>query len=311
MNADLDSLPLDRDALDTLLANIGDVLSVLNSEGETIYVSPSITEILGYEPEERLGRPAFDLVHPEDEPKARRLFEEALAQPGKPVKVTVRLRHKNGDWRMFEVRGRRTRPDENLQAVVQISRDVTAREKKARQLKFQALHDSLTQLPNRRLFEDRLEQALARGQRTGNACAVLYMDLNGFKRVNDTLGHQAGDRMLQQLSDRLEGCVRDEDTVSRLGGDEFLVLVERAESPDRVESVAERIITEVESPFELEGTDFSITIAIGAVLCNRVQDPEQLLRRADDAMYEAKKKKPASAFEMVDSPEAQEDPSGE
>lgn len=291
-----EELPLDVESLDLLLSNVGDVLSVLNDDGETLYVSPSIREILGHRPDERIGRPAFDLVHPEDEERAQRRFRQAIESPGTTREVRVRLRHANGERRRFHVRGRRSREGEEIQGLVQISRDITGRRERERRLQFQALHDSLTKLPNRRPFEDRLEQALARQSRTGERCAVLYMDLNGFKQVNDTLGHHVGDRMLQRLGRRLRLVTRDEDTVARLGGDEFLALVERVESREQVGYVAERLIEAVESPVDLEGTSAAVSVAVGAAVSEGNSRVTELLNRADEAMYRAKESKPSSGF---------------
>jgi GGDEF domain-containing protein len=123
-----------------------------------------------------------------------------------------------------------------------------------RRLEHQALHDPLTDLPNRRLFVDRLGQALRRTRRRGRSVAVLFLDLDGFKNVNDSFGHEAGDRLLVAVSERLEGCLRPEDTLARFGGDELVVLLEDAEGPDEPVRVAERIARELGGPFVLGGT---------------------------------------------------------
>ncbi|MFB6272171.1 MAG: diguanylate cyclase domain-containing protein [Salinibacter sp.] len=296
-----DALSIDVDTLNLLLTSVDDVLSILGDEGEILYVSPSIGDVLGHEPGERIGESIFELVHPEDEGKARRLFEQALETPKQTRRVRIRMRHKQGAWRTHEIRGRGGRTDETRQAVVQISRDVTVqKEEEGQQFGFQALHDSLTQLPNRQLFEDRLQKALARADRMETGCAVLYMDLNEFEQVNDTFGRPAGARMLRQLSRRLQRVVRDEDTVARLASDEFLVLVDRIEAPGQVERVAERVTDTVETPFELQDSTVSITVAIGAALSDGARAPSSLLEGADEAMYEAKQKKPDSAFQLYE-----------
>lgn len=301
MATDSPPLPLNVDTLNLLLADVADVLSVLGDEGEALYVSPSIADVLGYEPDERIGESIFELVHPEDEGKARRLFEQALGVSDQTQRARIRIQHKQGDWRTHEIRGRGSRTDEKPQAVVQISRDVTVQEEEGgQQFGFQVLHDSLTRLPNRRLFEDRLQKALARADRMETECAVLYLDLNGFEQVNDTHGRPAGSQMLRHLGRRLQRVVRDEDTVARLGSDEFLVLLDRIEAPGQVEHVAERVIDTVETPFELQDSTFSITVAIGAALSDGMRDVSSLLEGADEAMYEAKQKKPDSALQLYE-----------
>lgn len=299
MTTDSHPLSLDVDTLNLLLSDVSDILSVLGKEGETLYVSPSIADVLGYEPEERIGESVFDLVHPEDEEKAQHLFEQVLETSQKTGRARIRMRHKQGSWRTHEIRGRGGRADEERQAVVQISQDVTVqKEEEGQQRGFQGLHDSLTRLPNRRLFEDRLRKALARAERMETECAVLYLDLNGFEQVNDTLGRPVGSKMLRHLGRRLQRVVRDEDTAARPGSDEFLVLLDRIEAPGQVERVAERIIDTVETPFELQGSTFSITVAIGAALSDGIRDISSLLEDADEAMYKAKRKKPDSAVRL-------------
>src|SRR5215213_10922542 len=158
------------------------------------------------------------------------------------------------------------------------------------QLQLEALHDTLTGLPNRKLFMDRLRHALERTRRTrGRKAAVLFMDLDGFKIINDSLGYEVGDVLLAVVAQRLGRCLRSEDTLARFGGDEFVVLVEDVEVADEAVRVAERIIDELRERFVLEGRELyaraSIGIAIGE---DRTKDPDDLLRDADTAMYRAK-----------------------
>jgi diguanylate cyclase (GGDEF)-like protein len=168
--------------------------------------------------------------------------------------------------------------------------DLTERKVLEERLEHRALHDPLTDLPNRQLFLDRLGQALRRTRRRKNGrVAVLFMDLDGFKVVNDSLGHEAGDLLLVAVANRLKRCLRPEDTLARLGGDEFVVLVEDVEAADEAARVADRIIDELKNRFVLAGRELyaraSIGIAIGE---DRTKDPEDFLRNADTAMYRAK-----------------------
>jgi diguanylate cyclase (GGDEF)-like protein len=169
----------------------------------------------------------------------------------------------------------------------------------------QAFHDSLTDLPNRVLFADRLDHALARLGRTDQSVAVLLLDLDGFKEINDNFGHEAGDQLLIAVSQRLRGCLRPADTVARLGGDEFTVLVEEITELREATRVAERIEAALNTPFLLEGNEVRVTTSVG-IAFNRAEDaePDELLRNADAAMYRAKRSGKArfEVFEMGDSP---------
>jgi diguanylate cyclase (GGDEF)-like protein len=158
-----------------------------------------------------------------------------------------------------------------------------------RRLKFQAFHDPLTRLPNRTLFTDRFEQALARSERRGGKVAVMFVDLDDFKEVNDSLGHEAGDRVLVAVAERLQACLRSSDTAARLGGDEFTVLLEDVEDVQEAVRVAERILEELRIPITLGALDKAVGASIGIALGSGTRDrPGGLLRKADLALYRAK-----------------------
>jgi diguanylate cyclase (GGDEF)-like protein len=158
------------------------------------------------------------------------------------------------------------------------------------ELAHQAFHDPLTKLPNRVLFTDRLEHALARTQRREESVAVLFLDLDIFKHVNDTLGHEAGDQLLIAVAKRLESCLRPEDSIARLGGDEFTILLEDVADSGEAVRVADRIAETLRTPFLLEGKEVAVTTSVGIALSAPEQtSPVELLRNADAAMYEAKR----------------------
>ena len=157
------------------------------------------------------------------------------------------------------------------------------------ELSRQAFHDPLTDLPNRALFKDRLEHALARTRRGGQSVAVLLLDLDGFKQINDSFGHEAGDQVLIAVSQRLRACLRPADTVARLGGDEFTILLEDIAALDEATRVAERIADSLRTSFIVEGNETTVSTSIGIALNEpRDLDPSDILRNADRAMYEAK-----------------------
>lgn len=179
---------------------------------------------------------------------------------------------------------------DNTEAVVCIFRDVTERALAEEKIWHNAHHDLLTGLPNRRLFLDRLEQEIKHAKRSSAALAVLFMDLDGFKQVNDSLGHEAGDRLLCDVAKRLAGCVRENDTVARLGGDEFTVILIGAQQSQDVEHVAQSIIEALAEPFQTEQQPARISVSIGiAFYPQDASSPDALLRAADQAMYKAKK----------------------
>lgn len=167
--------------------------------------------------------------------------------------------------------------------------DISDRKRAEDQIEFHAYHDVLTQLPNRRLFTDRLTQNLTRARRFGKSVAVMFVDLDHFKRVNDTMGHASGDELLLAMADRLRTCVRDDDTVARVGGDEFTIALSELRYPEDALTVAQKIISAVEAPLLINGTSVEVTASIGiALFPTDGTDPETLLRNADSAMYRAK-----------------------
>jgi diguanylate cyclase (GGDEF)-like protein/PAS domain S-box-containing protein len=174
-------------------------------------------------------------------------------------------------------------------SVIAVAQNVTERKRLERQLQYQAYHDSLSGLPNRHLFLDYLEQALKRAERREGKVAVLLMDMDNFKLVNDSLGHEAGDQLLVAVCRRLQSCLRTEDILARFGGDEFVLLMEDITYPEDVARITNRIAEELRKPFEIDGREVFTAISIGIALSTSGQDmPEELLRNADMAMYQAK-----------------------
>jgi diguanylate cyclase (GGDEF)-like protein/PAS domain S-box-containing protein len=276
--------------LRSLIQYSSDVVMILEAEGTVRYVSPAVERVLGYRPEDLVGTLAFDYVHPEDIEHMSKLFAETLEKPGVHSPMEYRVRAADGSWRHMEVILSNRLNDPQMAGVVTNIRDVTERKDAEDRLRYQAFHDSLTDLPNRDLFLDRLDHALARAERRpGRRVAVLFLDLDDFKVVNDSLGHEAGDRLLVAVGERLKECLRPEDTIARFGGDEFTVLLEDVEVPEEAVLVAERIIDDVRDPFVLEGRELYVRASIGITLGeDRTKDLDDLLREADIAMYWAK-----------------------
>lgn len=187
-------------------------------------------------------------------------------------------------------------PTGKVDSISSISRDITERLAMEEQLTRLALHDSLTGLPNRRLFFDRLDVALARAQRSGTPIGVLFIDVDGFKSINDTLGHEAGDAVLVEVARRIVACLRPSDTVCRLGGDEFAVLCEHVGDEPGALALAQRLGRRVAEPMARDDGEVVATVSVGVVVATSAPEgPDQLLRNADSAMYAAKRRGKAQA----------------
>jgi diguanylate cyclase (GGDEF)-like protein/PAS domain S-box-containing protein len=275
----------------SLVQYASDIITLLEADGTVRHVSPAVERVTGYTPEERIGTSAFGSVHPDDREQALNTFAEVLKVPGLHPPLEFRVPHKEGSWCYLEHVVNNLLDDPTVRGVVVNSRDVTERKVLEEQLRHQAFHDPLTGLPNRALFMDRLEHALALAHRRGTKVAVLFADLDNFKVMNDSLGHAAGNQLLIAVAERLKACVRPEDTAARLGGDEFTILVEGVTGGDDVAQIAERIAEILQPPFALEEQEVFATASTGIVLNSTAQEQAaDLLRHADLAMYRAKHK---------------------
>ncbi len=278
----------------SLVHNSSDVVSLVAEDGRITYESDAVGGVLGREPSSRIGRRFVDDMHPSDAALGASLLEGLVADPARQQSAQLRLRHADGGWRWVEVVGQNRLAEAPVGALVLNYRDVTARKQLEDQLEHEAFHDPLTGLANRALFSDRVAHSLARGsRRPGDASAVLFIDLDDFKLVNDSLGHAAGDALLTAVAERIRACLRAEDTAARLGGDEFAILLEDA-GAGSAEEIAERLLEALRQPFSVADRQLfmqaSIGIATGGGL-GRPADREtadDLLRNADAAMYTAK-----------------------
>ncbi len=283
----------------SLVQNASDVVTVLESDGAVRYVSPAIERMLGYVPEERRGRSGFELVHPDDLARARSRFAEALRRPGVALTIEVRMRHRDGSWRHVEVTGTNLLDDPSVRGIVLNWREITERKLLQERLEHQATHDPLTDLPNRTLFIDRLEHALLRAARHGKRVAVLFVDLDGFKPINDSMGHEAGDQLLVAVAHRLQEAVRASDTVGRFGGDEFAVLLEDMTDEAEVTRMVERITEGFAASFCVAGREVRLAASVGISWSfSNEEKPKDLLRKADAALYRAKRGK--AAYKVYD-----------
>ena len=272
-----------------------DIVVRMNADGRRLYVSPSTRSILGWEPAEML-EPGLVLVHPDDRLTQEQAIRAAI-DSGEAVTASFRLRHKDGHY-LWAESGVRSIPSANGDGTMDIifaARDVSERveaqqqlEASKRELEQLARVDSLTGLANRRQFDERLALALARSRRHQSPISLLYMDIDYFKRINDSLGHLAGDAVLKGFAQRLASCVRTEDLVARLGGDEFVMLVEDTETAQVAEAIAGKLIDCIRRPTAIDGVANTVTASIGIAFCVRATDETELMWYADKALYVAK-----------------------
>ena len=259
-----------------------------------LYANRDLAALLGYSLEEvqHMVANVFNLLHPDDLPhlttRIRRLDQ---AREGEIIEAEYRLRSASGEWRWFHSRDTVfARIDGLPQQILGAAQDITERKRAEEQLLHDAFHDTLTGLPNRALLMDRLGQLIGHAKRQSDYLfAVLFLDLDRFKTVNDSLGHVIGDQLLIAIARKLEACLRPRDTVARLGGDEFTILLDDISGVSDAIHVADRIQTELSAPFHLGGQELYVTTSIGIALSTTGDGrPEDLLRDADTAMYRAK-----------------------
>jgi PAS domain S-box-containing protein len=292
--------------------NAADLIAVVDAEGRRLYNSPAYQKILGYSSEELKATRGLDQIHPDDRERVKAAAEKARIT-GRGERLEYRIRHKNGSWRILESTASTVRNAEGeIEKLVIVNRDISDRKRAEELLEYNALHDGLTHLPNRALFLRQLERAFIFSKRHDEyTFSVLFLDIDEFKLINESLGHEAGDELLVQLGARLKGSLRGLDTVARaqkddgpadagaalkddalakLGGDEYAVLLDDIRYPSDAIRVAERLQQTLTTPFLIRGHDIVVSISIGVVLNRRTYiEPQDMLRDAEIAMHRAKK----------------------
>jgi diguanylate cyclase (GGDEF)-like protein/PAS domain S-box-containing protein len=273
-----------------LVQNASDMIAILELDGTLRYASPSHQRLLGHAAEDLIGDNLLDLVHSEDRPLLANALQCLVDLPDENLTIEYRCRHRDGSWLMIESTASNLLNHPAVTGLVLNSHDITDRKRAEERLLHDALHDELTGLPNRALFMDRLWQAMERAKRDlDRLTAVLFLDIDQFKIVNDSLGHLVGDELLIQIARSLSSVLRPMDTIARIGGDEFAILVEGGRDVDAAVNVADRIHERLAAPINLGGHEVVITASIGiAVHTPDYEKPEDLLRDADTAMYRAK-----------------------
>ena len=271
-----------------LVQRSSDMTTVIDPVGRVRYQSPSVERILGRGVGDVTGANWRGLIHPDDTARMGELLD-AVADGSEPTEtIEWRVRHADGRWLELETTVTNLLDEPNVAGIVLNSRDVTDRSDLQRRLYHQAFHDTLTGLPNRARFMEHLSDALARAHRRGTQVAILLLDLDLFKTVNDSLGHAAGDELLIGVAERIRAALRSQDMAARLAGDEFAVCVEDVAGPADAARVAERIAEALRRPFTVHGRQVFTAASVGIVCASESAVAEDLLRDADVAMYRAK-----------------------
>jgi diguanylate cyclase (GGDEF)-like protein/PAS domain S-box-containing protein len=271
----------------SLVQRASDLTVVTDEKGEITYISPAAENLLGYRPDELLATSLLGYVEPGQRADVAAQIAVQAATPQLVHTIELRLCTQDGRVRTVESVCQNLLADADVRGLVWNGRDVTDRRALESKLSHQANHDPLTGLPNRTLLLRRLDEALRANPSAEQPISVIMVDLDGFKNVNDTLGHGAGDELLQAASKRLLGCVREADTAARLGGDEFAVLME-AGSPQQAVAAGRRIVDVLRRPFTVAGQEVRIGASLGLAHRSGTESAEDMLRDADIAMYVAK-----------------------
>ena len=290
-DAELAALQREEERLRALLAHAAGASLLLGEHLAVEYASPASERVLGSSPEELVALPSIDvLVDPDDQPRLRAAFEHALAHPGARVAVAFRTSQLLGRPRQIDATITNLLHDPSVEGLLLNLTDVTERRDFERAMAHQAMQDPLTGLPGRALLLDRVAQALSQRRDDIDTIVVLLLDLDRFKVVNDSLGHHEGDRLLVEIARRLVRVLRPDDTVARIGGDEFVVVC-RDVGGSGVEDLAHRILGEIERPIDLAGGSVTITTSMGVVVARKdTSTTDAILRDADAAMYVAKER---------------------
>lgn len=274
----------------------------VDKDGRNLYVNEKFTEITGYSPEDVPTISEWTLKAYPDEEYRRWVVEtwRSILKDKREAEVVFTVTCKDGGKKEIEFR---TTFLEDGAALIMLS-DVTTQKRAERELYFKATHDPLTELPNRLLLNDRMTQLLAhRRHQRERLIAVMMLDLDHFKEVNDTLGHQAGDQLLKEVAERLKGLVRKGDTVCRMGGDEFLILLSELNSEEDAMKVARRILEVLREPFKINDHRVEISGSIGISFFPKDgEEVSTLIRKADIAMYKAKERG-RDRFERYEGPD--------
>ena len=278
-----------------------DLIYTVDNRGHFVFINPRVETLLGFKPEELIDQHYSVIVHEDDMERAHYAFNERRIGERATINFEVRLKNKQQGTRHFDNRmvvailssqgvyAQDSAPAHRFIGTSGVARDITDRKRAEETIAFQAFHDLLTELPNRTLFTDRLQLAVTQAKRRNQRIGVMFLDIDRFKLINDTYGHQEGDVLLKEFAQRVRGCLRSGDTLARQGGDEFTVLLPDINTPDDVFVIAKKIMSELRRPFSVGARDFVATASIGIAIYPEDGEASNILvRNADIAMYQAK-----------------------
>lgn len=278
----------------SLVKHSSDMVLVTDPDGVIRLATPAVERVLGWEPAILVGSHLAALLHHDDVPAMQHFCRQAARVPGVTAPVEWRLRNQQGTWQNAEIIGSNLLHDASISGLVLNCRDVTERKLLEEQLKHLAFHDPLTLLANRNLLNDRIQRALASAETSNLLVAVMFIDLDNFKKINDSLGHDMGDKVLVAVAERFNHAIRPGDTIARLGGDEFAILLDDARSAEDVALLARRIIETMRTPIDLGTKQITVTGSVGIAIAGKGERAQELTRNADVAMYRAKSRSKGS-----------------
>ncbi|WP_185959983.1 sensor domain-containing protein [Planococcus soli] len=269
--------------------NAHDVIVLMNYKGEILYVSPSIERVYGFIPEEYMEKPPFHNVHPEDISLVKNIYKQAVKE-AKNYVIEIRMKHKTTGWHWSELQGTPIfNEQDQFIHMLTITRDITLQKEHEAKLHYYAYHDSLTGLPNRRFFKQRLSEEIASGQDNNEILAVILLDIDHFKRINDQLGHEVGDAVIEEFGRRISHPLEEHDLAARLGGDEFVLLLPSVTTREGAEQIAQKIQLAMKAPWTIHNGPPEVTASMGITLIPLTEATvSSVLKSADLAMYEAK-----------------------
>ncbi|MEK4230420.1 diguanylate cyclase domain-containing protein [Solibacillus sp. FSL H8-0538] len=269
--------------------NVQDVIMLMDANKEYLYVSPSSKQMFGLAYEDILKKEAFFNIHPDYVAELVEKFEQAI-QDGQPYIVILKVLHGDGGWVWTEINGKPVFSDDlQFRHMLLVARDISKQKESEEKLKFLAYHDALTGLPNRRLFSKHLSEALVLLKELDQCFAVMLLDIDNFKMINDCYGHEIGDKVIEEFGHRLQKIMGGFGVAARLGGDEFIILINQVDSEKSVELFAKRIQQSFEQPVIIQQTAHYITTSIGITLCHKNSlTASMILKSADEALYVVK-----------------------
>ncbi|HKU66193.1 MAG TPA: EAL domain-containing protein [Candidatus Baltobacteraceae bacterium] len=289
-----------NDFLKNILETISDAVFALDTSGKFTLANKRLSQMTGYRDHQLIGMPFSRLFPPDGALDVARTISALVSERGKEKRFEAHVAHADGQPRIITCSLLPLKEGERVIGIAGTAVDITDRKAAEQRIEHLAYHDPLTNLPNRRLLSDRLTMAMSQAERDARMVAILFVDLDRFKSINDSLGHRTGDAVLQELGTRLRAAVRAGDTVARMGGDEFVFLLPAIDRAEEAIAVAHKVLDAVRRPFNIEGREFVVTASIGiSFYPNHASDAETLIKQADTALFEGKRRA-SDTYEVFD-----------